>query len=329
METILQAVIVVFMLFLCAICLFAVVVIARDIVYETARRKESREEREAAQAAALAAQAAAIAAQQAAAPVATAPVAAPIEEAPTVSVSPVIENPLAEASAEEPSEVMAEAEAESSEASIAEELPATEAEAEVTAEEVLTEAPVAEEEEEVDPDAVSFSRVSLTMEEKYATLSTEFKRYFDDIIKHALSKEGVHENKRSSSYDYKIGAYRVLRIMIKRSEIVCEFNFIDREVIELNSAGIRMKQAATVIRITEPSAVGVAKDCIDLVCTQIAEDKEYKKDLARAKRREKRRLAKEEAAAAEEFLSAEASTEEPTATAEEVALTATESPDGE
>lgn len=48
MENMLQAVIVVFMLFLCALCLFAVVVIARDIVHESAkaRREREREERE-------------------------------------------------------------------------------------------------------------------------------------------------------------------------------------------------------------------------------------------------------------------------------------------
>ena len=55
-----------------------------------------------------------------------------------------------------------------------------------------------------------------------------------------------------------------------------------------------MKRSATTVRVSEASAVGVVKDGIDLVCTQIAEDKEYKKNLAKEKRREKRRLAKED-----------------------------------
>ena len=55
-----------------------------------------------------------------------------------------------------------------------------------------------------------------------------------------------------------------------------------------------MKKSATTVRVSEGSAVGVVKDGIDLVCSQIAEDKERKKELAREKRREKRRLAKEE-----------------------------------
>lgn len=161
----------------------------------------------------------------------------------------------------------------------------------VPAVEVETAAAVAEE----DPDAVSFSRGSLTMEEKYGTLSTEFKRYFDDIVRHATSKSGVKELKRGTSYDYKIGAYRVVRLMIKRSEIVCEFTFIDREFNSYaNESNVRIKQAATTVRVSEASAVGVVKDGIDLVCQQIAEDKERKEQIAREKRKERRRLAKEQ-----------------------------------
>ena len=85
--------------------------------------------------------------------------------------------------------------------------------------------------------------------------------------------------------------------MIKRSEIVCEFTFIDRDFLNYaNTSGgeVKIKQSATAVRVTDASAVGVVKDGIDLVCTQIDADKEYKKELAREKRREKRRLAKEE-----------------------------------
>ena len=94
--------------------------------------------------------------------------------------------------------------------------------------------------------------------------------------------------------------YRVVRMMIKRGEIVCEFNFIDRDIIDYaNASNVKMKQSATTIKVLEASAVGVAKDGIDLVCTQIAEDKEYKKELAREKRKEKRRQVAEAAANAQ------------------------------
>lgn len=54
-----------------------------------------------------------------------------------------------------------------------------------------------------------------------------------------------------------------------------------------------MKPSATAVKVNEPAAVGVAKDGIDLVCQQIEEEKEYKKQLAREKRREQRQKAKE------------------------------------
>jgi hypothetical protein len=54
-----------------------------------------------------------------------------------------------------------------------------------------------------------------------------------------------------------------------------------------------MKQSATAVRVLDASAVGVAKDGIDLVCTQIADDKQFKKELAKEKRREKRKEAKD------------------------------------
>lgn len=146
-----------------------------------------------------------------------------------------------------------------------------------------------------DSAAVTFSRVTFTIEEKYATLSTEFKRYFDEIAKHTLAKEGVKELRRTSSYDYKIGSYRVLRLMIKRGEIVCEFSFIDNEFNNYaTESNVRIKQAATTVRVSEASAVGVVKDGVDLVCQQIEQDKERKKRLAREKRKERRKQSKDE-----------------------------------
>ena len=261
MEGMLQAVVVVFMLFLCSLCLFAVIVIVRDLIYEAAktRRERARDERDLNRV---------LEALEAVGEKVSAPEAIPVVAQPVAVEAP------------DPTVVAVEA-------------PAKETPAPVE------EAPALEEAVE-DEGAVAFSTHTLTIEEKYATLSSEFKRYFDDIIKHALSKEGVKEFKHTGSYDYKIGVYRVVRLMIKRGEIVCEFRFIDRDILDYaNASNIKMKQSATTIKVTEASAVGAAKDGIDLVCTQIEEDKEYKKELAREKRKEKRRQAAEAAANAQ------------------------------
>lgn len=234
MEFMLQAVVVIFMLFLCALCLFAVVVIARDIVRESASNKKdadaqkSTEEKEPVQ----------VVVQ----PVLSTAVPAPVVEEP---VAPVVEEPVAP---------------------------------------IMEEVATAETSDSVS--GVVFSKVSLTMAEKYAALSSEHKRYFDQIVKYALSKEGVTEAKYNSAYDYKIGTYRVVRMTIKRGEIVCEFNFIDRDFKNYASeASVKVKTAGTTVKVTEKLAVGVVKDGIDLVVTQIAADKEYKKALARERRK--------------------------------------------
>lgn len=143
--------------------------------------------------------------------------------------------------------------------------------------------------------AVVFSKYAPTMEEKYAALSPELKAYFDEIVSHTLSKEGAKECKCANYYDYKIGSYRLLRITVKRGEILCELRFIDREVLDyLSESEVKIKQSASSVRVTSPAAVAAVRDGIDLVFSQIAEDIEYKKNLAREKRRERQRRAKEE-----------------------------------
>ena len=260
LEGMLQAVVVVFMLFLCALCLFAVVVIVRDIISENAKSRREREREDREWLRQQRLQ--------------------EMEDAKAVAVvAPVV----AEVKPVDPD---------------------PEPEPEPEPEPVVEEEPVPAEVEEPaseEPDTdVSFNTNNLTIEDKYAALPYEFKVCFNDIVQHALSKEGVKEIKHTASYDYKIGAYRVVRIMIKRGEIVCEFNFIDREVLNYaNASNVRMKQSATALRVSDVSAVDAVKEGIDLVCTQIAEDKEYKKQLAKEKRREKRKQAAAEAQAAE------------------------------
>ena len=258
MEVMLQAVVVIFMLFLCSLCLFAVIVIVRDIIHENAKARRDKEKEQLAYELAL-------------------------EEARRKNRRRryIIKQQMEKE--EMPPELRFDI------------APAPQPVEEAPAEQ---EAPA--EVAPVDENAVTFSTYNPTLEEKYAALSTEFKRYFDDIIKHAMAKEGVKESKLTNYYDYKIGSYRVVRMMIKRGVIVCEFKFIDRDILDYaNASNVRIEQSASVIKVTEAAAVGAVKDGIDLVCTQIAEDKLYKKELAREKRREKRRQEAAEAAEAE------------------------------
>ncbi len=133
-----------------------------------------------------------------------------------------------------------------------------------------------------------------SMEEKYAALGDSQRQLFDLVVSHALSKDGARELKFSSYYDYKIGAYRLLRIKVKRGEIVCELPFLDRDVQDFaNAAEVKIKHAAPSVRLTELAAVTAVNEGVDLLVTQIAADLEYKRSLAKERRREKRRKQKE------------------------------------
>ena len=140
-----------------------------------------------------------------------------------------------------------------------------------------------------DANAVTFSRANLTLQDKYSALSTEFKRYFDDIVKHVLSKDGIKENKKDDSVSYKIGSYKVLKLTVKRGEITCSFHFINHNFNTYAAdTNVKVKQAATVVRVLDAPSVGVVKDGVDLVCRQIEQDKVRKRALANEKRRQKR-----------------------------------------
>ena len=254
MEIMLQTVIIVFMLFLCSLCLFAVLVIARDMIAESMAKRKGDFTAEAPQPAK----------EQI------------IKEVTVIKEVPVkTETVIMEAPAPVPEPVVEE---------MPEQIP------EPVSEPVPEE--VTEEESVVlpdDPNAVKFSTNQLTMEEKYAMLSTEHKGYFDAIVKHAMSKEGAKVNMSKNYYDYKVGLTRLVRMSIKRGEIICEFIFIDRDFKNYASqADLKIRSTGSMIKITEPAAVGVAKDGIDLVFTQLEEEREYKKQQAREKRRAKR-----------------------------------------
>lgn len=269
MEIMLQTVIIVFMLFLCSLCLFAVLVIARDMIAEsTAKRRKDFEPEDPKQPK-----------EQIIKEVTV------IKEVPVKTETVVVEAPVTEVAP-----------------------PVEEKKPEPVSEPVIEEVPeiiVAEESVLApdDPNAVKFSTNQLTMEEKYAMLSKEYKGYFDEIARHAMSKEGTKVNMSKNYYDYKVGLTRLVRMSIKRGEIVCEFIFIDRDFKNYASkADLKIKSTGSTIKVTEPAAVGVAKDGIDLVFTQLEEEREYKKQQAREKRRAKRQAENSESAENKELV---------------------------
>lgn len=143
-------------------------------------------------------------------------------------------------------------------------------------------------------EAVSFSAdKGLTLDDKYNALDKATKKRYDAIAAYAAAVEGGKRFKNLRYEEYKIGSLRIVRMLIKRGIIVCEFmmqNQSFKSYVMENK--ISAKQSATVIKVSDDASVQTIKDTIDIVVKQIAEEKELKKQLAREKRKAKRQEAK-------------------------------------
>lgn len=187
------------------------------------------------------------------------------KEAPVVVAAPVVEEP---AVVEEP---------------VVEEAPVVEEVAQTVEEEVV---------EEEKPDVAFNTTAKDTLEEKYLALSAEQKGYYDEIALYAANKEDAKRFKNLRYEEFKIGKSRFVRMLIKRGQIVCEFIMYNSDFKNyVNENKVAVKQAATVIKITDEAAVQAAKDSMDIVVNTINEEKEYKKQQAK-ERRKAARLAK-------------------------------------
>ena len=245
----------VFMSVVSIMALFAVMVVFRDIIQEVlaARRDRNKTDRKILE---HAERIIAAAEEQKNAPVAVAePVAAPVVEEPVAEpvVEPVVEEPVAE---------------------------------EPAVEEAVAEEPVAEEAEDADG-KISFSKgQQQTLDEKYLALTSEQKGWYDEIIKYASAVEGSKRFKNARYEEYKVGKNRLVRLLIKRGVINCEFILHNSDFKNyINENKIAVKQSATTMLVESAATVGAVKNSIDIVVAAIAEEKEYRKQQAREKRR--------------------------------------------
>ncbi|MGN1078140.1 MAG: hypothetical protein ACI4ST_06450, partial [Candidatus Gallimonas sp.] len=105
--------------------------------------------------------------------------------------------------------------------------PAEPAAAEEIAESVaVAQEPVSETEE----GKISFeANTKDTLEEKYLRLSSEYKAYYDEIVRYAANAEGAKRVKNTRYEEYKVGNSRIVRILIKRDVIQCEFTLVNSE----------------------------------------------------------------------------------------------------
>ena len=270
----------VFMSVVSIMALFAVMVVFRDIIQETLSAKKEREKTdrtilEHAERIIAEAEARKLAAKDEA--VVLAPIAVAAAPVPVPEPAPVVEEPVAVEVAEE----------------IAEEVVAEEPVVEEPAAEEVVAEPVAEEAaEEVveatdDADKISFSKgQQQTLEEKYLALPAEQRRWYDEIIKYASAVEGSKRFKNARYEEYKVGKNRLVRLLIKRGIIHCEFILHNSDFKNyINENKISVKQSATTMLVESAATIAAVKNSIDIVVAAIAEEKKYKQKLAREKRR--------------------------------------------
>ncbi len=152
----------------------------------------------------------------------------------------------------------------------------------------------ANEEVVVTDDTVTFSsEKALTIDDKYVELSTEQKNYYDQIVEYASKVEGSRRFKNARYEEHKVGKNRLVRMLIKRGQIVCEFILPNNDFKNYVSENkLKIKSAPTVLKIADESSVQIAKDSIDIAVKAIAEEKEIKRQQTR-ERRKQARIAKQ------------------------------------
>lgn len=266
----------VFMVIVSIMALFAVMVVFRDIVKEIleARREKENASR------CIAHEAERIIDEVSAKEPAT------VSAAVDVGTPAVIVEPVEEAIEEASSEIV-EKSAESENNEMGEEI------AEVAVEEAFAE----------DAEGtISFSMgQQQTLEEKYLALPSEQRGWYDEIIKYAAAVEGSKRMKTVRHEEYKVGNNRIVRLLIKRGIIHCEFILHNSDFKNyVNENKIAIRQSATTMLVESAATVDAVKNSIDIVVSAINEEKEYKKQLARERRRAARRANNENSAKEEQ-----------------------------
>lgn len=139
-----------------------------------------------------------------------------------------------------------------------------------------------------------------TLEEKYLELNAEERGYYDEIVKYAANVEDAKRFKNTNYEEYKIGNNRIVRLTIKRGVIHCEFMIPNSSFqTVVSESKVRIKQSATVVKVTNAEVVQVVKAGIDVAVKAVADEKERKKQAIKERRRQNRLAAKQNGGEAE------------------------------
>ena len=116
-----------------------------------------------------------------------------------------------------------------------------------------------------------------------------------------MAVEGSKRIKNANYEEYKVGMSRLVRLKIKRGIVVCELvisNLTFKTYVNDNK--VAMKQAPASIKVIDAAACAAVKDSIGIAVKAIEEERAYRKEQAKIRRRERRLEARENASTTEE-----------------------------
>ena len=144
-------------------------------------------------------------------------------------------------------------------------------------------------EEAEDDGVVNFATGTKTLDEKYLELTPEFKGYYDEIVRFANTVEGSKRYKNANYEEYKVGKNRLVRLKIKRETVICELvipNLAFKNYVSENK--VEVKQAPATIKVVDEATLSAVKDSMQIAINAIEEERTYKKEQAKLRRRQKR-----------------------------------------
>lgn len=134
-----------------------------------------------------------------------------------------------------------------------------------------------------------------TIDENYAELGKEQKKFFDGLLSYALSKENAIENRTITEIQVKADRKQVVRIAIKRGITVAKFH-LENDLVKQyrrSDAESKIYVKDTEIKIVDAASFETAKGLVDVAIENNKREIEAAAEARRRHRAEKRRAAKE------------------------------------
>ena len=154
--------------------------------------------------------------------------------------------------------------------------------------EAVKEAPLPE----TDENAFVVSRAeTMTIDEAYAKLSREQKKYFDGLLSYALSKENAAKYPSKTEISVRANRKPLIRIFVRKGVTVASFRLENDLMKEFRKNGAEAKITVrdTKINIVNSAAYETAKGLIDVAVENNKREKEAAEEARRKRLAEKRR----------------------------------------